>query len=313
MLPSVRYNRGMSKISTPQSEQLPFIVTNTPQVISLVAAIILISTSLVWWTKVHNNPRRVFEGMLNNNLSTASVTRTTTASDGSGLDKQEQVSFVPPYGMHSIVTVTQEGSDISSSRVVTETIGTLAEDYSRYLSINTTQKGKSGKQLDFRSIQGTWGKTGIENGNPKYFSQSILGLIPFANLDTKTRQDTLNQLNSNKTYVVDYSKVKPSKYKGKSALVFPVKVDAKGYVGVLKKLSKNLGVADTNGLDPESYAGQPPIEISITVDKASRHVLEVTYGQQKEVYSSHGLSLPVQTPTKSIPVDQLQQKVREIQ
>ena len=54
----------------------------------------------LWWTKIYNNPRRVFEGMLNNNLSTLSVTRTSTSSGqqgSNGLNAQLLATYCDSY------------------------------------------------------------------------------------------------------------------------------------------------------------------------------------------------------------------------
>lgn len=298
--------------SSSSDSQLPFIVTNTPLVLCILATLLLAGSTRMWWSKVHDSPRRVFSAMLSNNLSTVGVTRQTLSSDSTNLDKSEQISFVPPYAVRSLITVSQE-EGTSKSSVVTETIGTLANDYSRYVNIETNQKSTSGKELDYSSVEGTWGKSGIANGQAQYFQQSILGLVPFANLDAKTRDSVLDLLVAKEAYVVDYSMVKPLRTNGKSALVYPVKVDAARYVAVLKALGKGTGIGDLPELNANDYSGQPPIEISITVDKLSRHVLEVSYGQQVEKYTSYGLNTPVATPSKTISIDDLQQKVQEIQ
>ncbi len=301
----------MPKTSNKSSSDQPFVVSHPALALSLVAVILVCIFSSLWWTKVHDSPRRVFMGMIKNNLSTPSVTRQTVAGQDSSVDKLEQLSFVPPYATRSLISITQDSPE-GSNKVVTETVGTLSTDYSRYISIETSQKGKSGKSLDYSSVQNLWGATDPTVGPADYHSQSILGLVPFGNINSIAQQEIISKLIDGKAYTVDYSAVKPFRTAGKSALVFPVQIDAEKYIQVLKDLSKVSGNGDLSDLNPKDYAGQQPITVSIMVDKKSRHILEVSYGQQKEVYSSYGLSTPVQTPNKTIPVNELQQKIQEI-
>lgn len=296
----------------PQSKnEQPFIVTNTPLAISIVALAILVASSLMWWTKVHDSPNRVFNGMLKNNLSVLSVTRTTTSLQDTGFSKVEQISFVSPSATHALVTIDQS-EESGGSKVRTETIGTLTNDFSRYLSISTSQKSESGKELDFSSVKGVWGKTEGDGSQPAYFAEALQGIVPFASLGPVARDQAIESIKTTKAYEVDFVNVKPKRIGRRSALVFPVKVNLEAYVKIIKDISKRAGVPDTSSLNPEDYKGQPPIEISLTVDKLSRQVIEVSYGQQREEYSAYGLKNPVLLPTKTISAEALQQKVQEI-
>lgn len=309
----------MSKNTTPSSsagslDNPPFVIVHKALSIALVAAIIFIVSGVMWWRQVYNNPRRVFETMLSNNLSTQGVTRSSkTVNQGAPIDKTEQISFVPQIASRTLVIVDQQGQEGESTKITSESIGTLNEDYSRYIKIETSQKNEQGKPLDYSKVVNIWGKSDPAQGEAQNFSQAALGLIPFANLDAETRDKVLELLRVKKAYEVDYSKVEPRKVDNKSALVFPVKVNTASYVEALKIIAKATGLGDTPGLDPAQYKEQAPIDIKIVVDKHSRHILEVDYGQnQKEQYSAYGLSLPIELPGSSIPISELQQKVQEI-
>lgn len=301
--------------SSPQvTENPPFVIVHKALSITLIAAVIFIVSGVTWWRQVYNNPRRVFETMLSNNLSTQGVTKNSKSVDqGTPLDRTDQISFVPTIASRSLVIVEQKGQDGSSTKITSESIGTLKEDYSRYTMIKTDQKNAEGKPLDYSKVVNIWGKSDMLQGEPQNFSQSALGLVPFANLDSKTRDKVLKLLEDKKAYTVDYSKIEPRKVGNKSALVFPVKVNLAGYVEALKVVAKATGLGDTPGLNPEQYKDQPPIDLKIIVDKHSRHILELESGQnQKETFSAYGLSLPIEIPSKSIPVSELQQKVQEV-
>lgn len=307
-------NSSSSNASTPKDE-MPLIVAHKALSIFIIAGIIFIVSGTMWWRQVYNNPHRVFESMLSNNLSTQGVTRSSNSvTDGSPVSKTEQVSFVPTAASRTLVTIEQKGTDGANTKITSESIGTLSADFSRYVSIQTTQKNKAGKPLDYSKVENIWGKSDSAQAQPQNYSQSILSLVPFANLNAETRDKVLKLMNEKKVYDVDYSKVEPKRMDGKSALVYPVKVNTAGYVEVLKVIAKSLGLGDLPSLDPSAYKDQPPVELKIIVDKQSRHVLEVDYGQdQKELYSAYGLSLPIVQPNKTIPISELQQKVQEVQ
>lgn len=309
------YNKRMAKKSTPTPDlPQPFIVTHKAASIKLLALIIFIGSAGMWITSIYNAPARVFNGMLSNNLSTESVTRVSnTSNNGVPVEKYEQISFVPQAAARTVINIDQRTSG-GDSKVMTETVGTQAADFSRYLVIETSQKNDQGKALDYSSVKNLWGKGDSTSGPPQYYQQAVLGLVPFANLNDDDRQKVLKAITEKKAYTVDYSKVAPKKVGKYAALVFPVKVDTAGYIEVLKVLGKSIGLGDLADLDPAAYKDAPPIELSLVVDKASRQLIELDYvgSDQKETYTSYGLSAPVVQPTKTISVDELQQKVQSI-
>jgi hypothetical protein len=301
--------------STPikNADPVPFVVTHKILTIVILALSIFVFSGLLWWKNIYNNPRRVFETMIVNNLQTQSYSKSSSQdTNGNKSEKVEQISFVPDIAARSVETVTQSGP-ADKSTVKTEIIGTLKDDYVRYVSIQTNEKNKDGKPLDYSSVENVWGKTDSKEQPPQYLSQSILNLVPFANLNSENRSKALSTFYDKKAYEVDYSKVKPLKINGKSALVYPVKINASGYINVLKVIASSSGLGNLPSLDPESYKDQPPIEIEIVVDKLSRRVIQVKPGQNiVENYSSYGLSIPIQIPKDFKPASELQKKIQEI-
>lgn len=292
--------------------QVPFFIAHKVASLYVLSALVFTFAGISWWRHVYNSPHRVFEAMMSNNLSTSGVTRETKNEQaGSTIDKLEKISFVPEAGAQSLINIKQSGNGAESD-VQTETMGTVTADFSRYNKITTSQKNAEGKGLDYSSIQNIWGKSVPGESQPQYFSQAVLGIVPFANLNPETKTKVLKVLSDKKAYEVDYSGVKPLRINGKSALVFPVSVDTAGYVEALNIIIESLGLQGAK-LDPAQYKGQPPISITLTVDKLSRHLIEASIsGQQKETYSAYGVTTALQYPDKTIPVSQLQQKVQAI-
>lgn len=291
----------------------PFLVANKSISVIILALIIFSISFYSWWKNIYNSPENVFNGMINNNLRIASVTRESKIeSADTPQQKIEQLNFVPDYAVRSIITL-QQNDNGQDNKVVSETIGTLKADYSRYVTIKTSQTNSEGKPLDYSSVENIWSKSDPESEQPQYFNQSVLGLIMFGNIDQKTRNEYINTLKDKKAYDIQYKDAKPQKINGKSALVIPVKVNLEGYVQAVKVVAKQVGLGDLPGLEPEAYKDQTPIEIKVTIDKLSRQLLKVEYSEnQIETYSSYGIKLPVELPEKTISTSELQQKVQEV-
>ncbi len=301
----------MPKNQEPTVSTVPFIVSNKAASLSIVAAIIFVVSGVAWWKHVYNSPYRVFQGMLKTNLTTQSVTRTTITEDQGGpVEKAEQLSFVPQSASRTVVNIDQKGAD-GDTHVISETIGTPSRDYSRYIKIDTAQKNAQGKKLDYSPVIGRWGETAAAQA----YQQSILGLVPFANLKPADLPSIVSLFEQKKVYDIDYSKVEPKRLNGKSALVFTVKINTSAYVEVMKTLTKTTGLSDFKDLNPEDYKDNAPIEVKLTVDKLSRQLLVAEYSQsnQKETYSAYGLSAPIDLPNMTMPLESLQQRIQEIQ
>lgn len=262
------------------------------------------------------SPRHVFLTMLDNNLATESITRhTVQRANGQVVDQYIQLQFGRTNASRSLVTVKQpeEGGE---SVVKSETIGTPQNDFSRYVSIKTTQKNSQGQPIDTSKVTGVWGKTDDskdgERANTQYFQQGALGIVPFANLTSEQRQKLVNLMRDKKVYDVDFSKVKSVKEKGKSAFVYNVNISPKSYMIMIKQFTKYLGLSDM-GLDPSQYENSPPLKTEFTVDKLSRNLIKIHYtdSSQDETFSSYGLEQPISLPTKTISITELQKRVQD--
>lgn len=293
----------------------------TNAVVIVAGIVILAIGGWLWWQNIYSTPERVFWGTISNNLVTTGVTKhILPSSQGSGttVDQYTRLSFGAQNMVRSQSILTQVG-DTSKSTVVTETAGTVDNDYARYLSIKTDQKGANGKPLDFTKIQGIWGKsadaTAGQPSSASYFREAILGLVPFAHFDATTRSQVIGYMHTNDVYNVDFSKTQKTKQNGKSAYVYTVNIMPKAYAALLVDLNKRLGLGPLNGLDPSSYEGAAPIKTEFTIDKNARQLISVKYlsNNQEEDYSGYGLSVPFTLPTQTVPISELQNRIQSIQ
>jgi len=271
----------------------------------VVVCIVLIG---LWWWASHPSTTKTFWDSMDNNLATASVTKHDVQSQqGDTTNQYTQMEFGVMNASHALSTVTQQGNTVTS-----ETIGSPRNDYSRYVSIKTTQKSLGGQNIKSDKFLGIWGKSPDAPANVpasvQYFQQSVLGIVPFGNFTAQQRHDLIKLMQDNKTYSL--GPVENSKLNGRGVYIYAVNINPQSLIELLQQYAKDLGLGNI-GLDPSQYAGSPPIRTQFTIDKLSRNLVKVHYSadSQDETYSSQGLEQPITLPVKAIPIDQLQNKV----
>ncbi len=296
--------RRMAKRASKNRIVLPVVVT---------AFVILAMSGWLWWHQVYMNSTNVFWGMMSNNLATASITKhTQQETQGQSVDQYVQIQFGPQKAAHGTVTFEQNGSKVKS-----ETIGTPKVDYNRYISINTNQKTASGKPIDTSSVLGVWSKSDSSNdsslSNSQFFRQSILGIVPFANLNASARSKLISLMKSKNVYDISSGSIKSATENGRSVYVYDVSITPSAYVEAISQLAKELGLGDI-GLDPSQYQGAPAFKTQFTVDKKSRELIKISYlnSGQTETFSSYGLEQPITEPKNAIPLTSLQERLQKI-
>ncbi|MDB5163858.1 MAG: hypothetical protein JWS12_476, partial [Candidatus Saccharibacteria bacterium] len=151
--------------------------------LSIFGLVILLVSGWFWWTKVYTSPRNVFLGMLSSSLSTPSVTRhLTEKASGSTQNQYTQINFGGQTFVHVLNTNQQVGQTGQNNSIKTETIGTLRQDFARYVAIESSQKNQAGKPLNYASVQQVWGKSEVaKNGqatSTRFLEQATLGIVP---------------------------------------------------------------------------------------------------------------------------------------
>lgn len=284
-------------------------------------ALVVIVAALFWWTKVYQSPYNVYWGMLENNLSTAGVTKHITQdSNGTQLDQTLASTFGTQNAVHAVTTLKS-----AKSTVKTETISTPTKDSVRYTDIKTDQKTKLGKPFDFSPILGKWAANDVKNSNDLratsgLFVQTSLGimggnLLPQANLPAKDRKDLLKRLHDEVIFDTSYTQVKKTRQNGRPIYTYTVNIQPVAYVGFEKAFAKYLGLKALDDVDPNRYQGEAAIKVSVSVDAWSHQLAAVDFPSQKhhETYTSHGVSAPVSTPEATITGPELQSLLSKIQ
>lgn len=266
-----------------------------------------------WWTKVFNNPKKVFWGMLNNSLATSSVTRSVTESNNDfSVDRYIRLQTGSVNAARALEITKQGNTTISK-----ESVGIPSADYVRYAQIRTDQKSASGGPMDFSSVERIWGKGTSGDGQVnqgQYFVQAILGTVPFASLNKDNRDTLLKFIRDKKVYQVAYDSVKKTKEDRQIIYTYDVQINAQAYFEMLLLFVKLLGLPPIASLDPSAYATIAPLSARFSIAKNSRQLIKITYPSsgQAESYSDYGLALPIETPSATIPLEELQTRIQNI-
>ncbi len=266
---------------------------------------------LLWWTQVYQSPQRAFADMLQNNLKTASVTKTVdVASSSDGLKQQILMQTGETNAALWVVTAKNDANSVT-----TESIGTPKADYVRYTHIaaHDTKLGSS-----YKSLLNTWGKAG--GADASLFERAFLDvgyapIPPVGNLTAVQRQSIAEFMDTYPVFTPDYAAVKRVTVDGRRAYQYRVSVAQAPYVRLMQAFETDLGLSVLQDVSASQYQTLPPVELTITVDKLSHTMLKV---QDKNsgytaTYKGYGLQRQIKVPSRTIPLDQLKQRLSKVE
>lgn len=282
--------------------------------------IILLGSGWLWLARVQVQPERVFWGAIEQSLRTRGVT--VQALQGSEQDVAVKTSLQLGLGGNNLAQSRTEVIQ-ADSRVVTEVLGTLDQDYTRYAAIETTQKNKQGQPLDTSKLTGVWAKN---DGEGRLLAETLLGLnqqfgalpIPIGYVSPKARAELIEKIRSEKMYTVDFQNItkSTSKDSGRAIITYPVTIQVIQYVDLMKRFAKAVGLPNLNDVDPNAYSGAQPFELLISIDARSQQVQSVQHKQQTEgltqTYSGYDVPVRTEVPAQTIPISEWQARLREL-
>lgn len=281
----------------------------------LVLVALLIGSGWIAWTKVVVDPDKVLSGAIENSLRTNSVTRTVDQQQPSnGVEQVSYISFYQPDPYTNTRTVlTQDVVGGDDATVVTETYGLNDVDYVRYVSANGIggEDGTGG----LGDLIGTWAK---RNANidaaeiTTFFNEGLFGIFPFGNLSSEARSQLLDQINEKNLY--SYTTAEKMFDNKRLVYVYRLNINTADLVEVIRNYMVLSGNGDASQLNLAEYQNAPPIQVQVTVDIMSRQIVEIVYPQNRvETFSGYGLYRPLDLPTETVPIDDLQERVRQTQ
>jgi len=286
----------------------------------ILGALLLLVAGGLWWNKVATDPQQVFSAMIAQSLQTSGVTLESAQTvNGTNAKQTVQYALGAQNMSHSITTLTQPGTVVTD-----EMIGTPGTDYTRYDSIQTTQKTQSGKALNPSKVIGVWAKSPTTGaGSNASLSQAILGtslplggiVVPMGTLTPAQRATLLQEIKTDKVYQASYKNVQRKTVAGRLLYTYDVTIPPIGYVKLLRNFSHDIGLHDLDQVNPDSYKGQPDLHLRLTVDVRASHLAQVslTQGQYSQSYTGYDEPVQVAVPKKAISVAQLQQLLQQMQ
>jgi hypothetical protein len=298
-------------------DSLPLAIMRHPRISAACGVILLLlAGSFIWWQFIWQQPQRVFTDMLANNLATPSVTKTAAANgNGESVTQNVRLQMGGTNAADWIVSATQ-----TNSSVTTESIGTPTTGYIRYLHIAARQAVGS-KPYNFSQVLDVWGKSDgkIDPSLNHLFNQTVLDisnapLPPIGNLPDSARQNLLAYMQRQSIFVPSYATVKRQTIQGRSVYTYSVAVHLGAYIRMMQAFAHDLHMADLDTVDPSQYSTVPPITLTISVDRVSHELSQVSYPGSgfSQSYTSWGVLSPIILPSKVITTTALQSRIQAL-
>jgi hypothetical protein len=255
--------------------------------------------------------------MLANNLRTTSVTKY-QESNTTGQKASQYVRFTLGSNNASnwLVQLKQ-----ANSEVTTESIGTPTTGYVRYTHVATQQKKSDNKAYNFDNVVNVWGKADAANADQLklLFSQSLLDVgtapvPPIGNLTTEHRDNVLQFIHDQGIFMPDYTSVRREVLDGRPVYVYQTQVKLVPYVRMMQAFARDLGLHTLDDINPSQFQSAAPVNLVLKIDTRSHQLREVSYPALNftEKYSAYGLTTPIEIPTKTIPVSELQNRLKNL-
>ena len=263
--------------------------------IVLTGIVVFAIVSYFGWTKVYENPARVFWDGIANDLATSQVIRQINEqSTGTTLSETIRLNLSGGDLAQANTTLTNLGSSIS-----TETIGTPYADYVKYTDIIDKAHNQKVIPLSLRSLIGVWVKHSpgtLKSPLTHLLGQSILGVVPTAYIPEPQRQALM--VLAHKAFKPDLSTVSTRTINGKRAYVYRVKISAVNYAEFVSTFCSDEGFGRPAFLRPGNFSAGSTYDLQFSINPQSHEILQINYGHgHVENYSGYGVPTSITIPT----------------
>lgn len=302
----LQYNHMLKKIRVPQISDKALIW------LVVVSVVALGVSSFLYYQAVYKNPERVFYGMLDKNFSTGGFTRLVDSEgNGSRMSERSQAQFVGTNIVENKTELQQNNDTIR-----THVIATPEKEFVRYTAIEAGTVDEQNRKVDFSSLVNQWADYGNQPIS-QVFAQSQLGIFPVGSVSVAKKRELIDFIKKNNVFSVNYQTVETEKIEGRLTYMYDVSVQPQSYIHMLKTFGEAAGLADqVEQFDPAQYEGAEPISFRIGVDVLNRRLVSLASPgdtSRKETYAGYGIQKPVAVPQAKITVQELQQKLAELQ
>jgi hypothetical protein len=281
------------------------------KIVGIVIIILAIAGGVVWYKTIYTDPEHVFWAMVENNLSTYSVTKE-NAQQGAAASSKEitQITFSPSPMVRDVKDVSTQNSD-TSSRIKIESIGTPTDTYQHYALIDQTSKTSKSKR-DYSKVYSLWLKnSGGQQSSNQLFNGVLFSATLFGNQPANQRKDIVNNLR--KAYHVDFSKVGKESHGGRRTYTYDVKIGLKDYATAVNFYTQALGLPNSSQIKTDSYKSTDEIAVKFSTDVLSKQLrtVEYTANNSIESYTTYGVLTNFKPPLHTVSYDTLQKAVQE--
>jgi hypothetical protein len=281
------------------------------KLVGFLVAVLIIVGGIVWYKAIYSNPERVFWSMLDNNLSTNSITKAINQASSTTINKEQtQLAFSPTPSVRDIKTISAQNGG-SASTIKIESIGTPKDTYQHYVLIE--QPSKPGKaKADFSEVYPLWLKnSGNKQSEAQLFNGAAYDAVLFGNLPASQRATMLGYLK--KAYHTDFSNIKKESNNGRKMYTYSTKVNLRSFANAVNFYSKSLGLPNAGQIKPSNYKATDEVAINLSVDVLSRQLKQTEYvsSQSVENYITYGVSPNFKPPAHTVSYQTLQSTVQK--
>lgn len=187
----------------------------------------------------YRDPQKVFWGMVNQNLQTATVGRLTKSDDPQQYYRQlTQLQFKSILISESTITISEQSNGVTN-KVVTKAVGTADSDYLKYLEITKDNKPASQNAVNVWAVQ----NKAKSQEQPTFLAESLLSSpLMFGYFNKDIRQQLANDLKNSEVYKIDFQKTnKQYNFNDKTVFAYNVNINVAKYIEVYKKYLNKIG------------------------------------------------------------------------
>lgn len=281
----------------------------------IAGVLIFLVATLCWYQFVYINPAQIFWATVDGNLQTQGVTRhLVQKTDASNMDQYLQLQLGQNNLVSGRTTIERQQDGKTTSKVVTEDIGTPTANYSKYTELTVPTEKKS---VDLSSVVNVWSIMDLtDSSRPQsIFSEVAYGVLPFGRLNNVQRAELVSLMQDKKVYTIDYESASRETVNGRQALRYKVKITPEAYITVLQKYDQMMNLKMLTGVDPTAYANQPPFEVEVVIDMYARQIMEIKYVSdetRQETYSGYGIQPKLDLPQNPEPRNALEQRLSKL-
>lgn len=267
----------------------------------------------VWNLRVHQAAPAVFWDALAAGMTMPGIT--CTIKDGVDVNSSVQIAaldLASKTNLRLTTTLKQAGS-----QVTTDSIETKAAEYVRYTQFQTAQKNAAGQSLDFQDILNVWTKQAVQPSavNRQYDKTAYGGcIVPLADITDSQKNGFMSELRKAQVFQTNFAASTYKSWFNGPTRSYQVTIQPVPYLTFIKKLASSMGSHIYDDVVTADYTSRQPEQLTFVIQANTHRLLSITNNSTKRTmtFSAYGVRPDTTPPTKTISVDELQQRLTAI-